>query len=62
MLAEAHIREGLQKQISDKEIELSNLKNQVANVNLFMFLRNKTKIQNLIQTSLKSYLILLDSG
>ena len=32
MLAEAHIREELQKQISDKEIELSNLKNQVANI------------------------------
>lgn len=32
MLAEAHIREELQKQISDKDIELSNLKNQVANI------------------------------
>lgn len=31
-LAEAHIREELQKQISDKEMELSNLKNQVANI------------------------------
>ncbi|MCI8272661.1 MAG: DUF2130 domain-containing protein [Clostridia bacterium] len=31
-LAEAHIREELQKQISDKEIELSNLKNQVTNI------------------------------
>lgn len=32
MLAEAHIREELQKKISDKDIELSNLKNQVANI------------------------------
>ena len=32
MLAEAHIREKLQKQISEKDIELSNLKNQVANI------------------------------
>ena len=32
MLAEAHIREELQKQISNKDIELSNLKNQVANI------------------------------
>ena len=32
MLAEAHIREELQKQISEKDIELSNLKNQVANI------------------------------
>lgn len=32
MLAEAHIREELQKQISDKEIELSNFKNQVTNI------------------------------
>ncbi len=32
MIAEAHIREELQKQISDKDIELSNLKNQVANI------------------------------
>ena len=31
-LAEAHIREELQKQISNKDIELSNLKNQVANI------------------------------
>lgn len=31
-LAEAHIREELQKKISDKDIELSNLKNQVANI------------------------------
>lgn len=32
MLAEAHIREELQKQISEKDIELSNLKNQVTNI------------------------------
>lgn len=32
MLAESHIREELQKKISDKDIELSNLKNQVANI------------------------------
>ena len=31
-LAEAHIREELQKQISNKDMELSNLKNQVANI------------------------------
>ena len=31
-IAEAHIKEELQKQISDKDIELSNLKNQVANI------------------------------
>ena len=32
MIAEAHIREELQKQIFDRDIELSNLKNQVANI------------------------------
>ena len=32
MLAEAHIKEELQKQISDRDIELSNLKNQVLNI------------------------------
>jgi len=32
MLAEAHIREELQKQISEKDMELFNLKNQVANI------------------------------
>lgn len=31
-LAEAHIREELQKQISNKDMELYNLKNQVANI------------------------------
>ena len=31
-LAEAHIREELQKEISDKNMELSNLKNQVLNI------------------------------
>lgn len=32
MLAEAHIKEELQKQIAEKNIELSNLKNEVANI------------------------------
>ena len=31
-LAEAHIKEELQKQINDKDIELADLKNQVANI------------------------------
>lgn len=31
-LAEAHIKEELQKQINDRDIELADLKNQVANI------------------------------
>ncbi len=48
MLAEAHIREELQKQISDRYIELSNLKNKVNNIEE----QTKSKIEKEYQEKL----------